>query len=203
MKKVFFTQRLFAYLIDYLVVSLVLIACITLIGLFIPANPKENEAYDNFAKSYEELLTNPNDKDINSFYKEQLDNMYIIEKSNVISLAFGIIINIAYFGAFQFLNNGQTLGKKVTKIRVVSNNSKYKYTYLTSVLRAAFTYSVFTNLIICAIFIIMKPTNYFIPYFIISFGAFIFNFANAILIAVKKDGRGLPDMICQTKVENI
>jgi uncharacterized RDD family membrane protein YckC len=201
MKKAFFTQRLLAYIIDFLIVYFVLIAFTSILTAMLPAKEKENKAYDDFMAAYEELLNNPSEEVVDNFYKEQTENIYTIEKSTVPTLIFGIIINVGYFGAFQYTNNGQTLGKKVTKIRVTAYDDKKKYGYLRSVIRACLTYGVFSNLMLCILFLICSPNNFLIPYGIVSILATIFKFATMIMIAFKKDGRGLPDLICSTKVE--
>ena len=41
-----------------------------------------------------------------------------MQKSSVIVLTASLVVTIAYFVVFQYLNKGQTLGKKLLKIKV-------------------------------------------------------------------------------------
>lgn len=201
MKRVYFTQRLFAYLIDFFIVYLILLVFSSIFTAIMPTNEKEEKAYEDFLSSYQEILTNPNEEKMDNFLAEQSESMYIIEKGTVPILLFGIIINLGYYGAFQYMNNGQTLGKKVLKIKVVSNDDKKKYTYAKSVLRAAFNFGVFSNIILCIVLLLFSAKTFLIPYYAVSVIAFLFRFATLIMIAFRKDGRGLPDLICGTIVD--
>lgn len=201
MKKVFFTQRLFAYLIDFFVVYFVLLIFSSIFSAILPANEKEDKAYDSFLNSYQEMLLNPTEDKADKFLSEQSENMYIIEKGTVPVLLFGVIINLAYCGAFQYMNNGQTIGKKLLKIRIVSKDDKKKYTYLKSTLRAALNFGIFSNTILCIILIVLSSKTFLIPYYAVSIMAFLFRLVTVIMVAFKNDGRGLPDLICGTVVD--
>ena len=147
------------------------------------------------------MLLNPTEDKADKFLSEQSENMYIIEKGTVPILLFGVIINLAYYGAFQYMNNGQTLGKKLLKIRIVSKDDKKKYTYLKSTLRAALNFGVFSNTILCIILIVLSSKTFLIPYYAVSIMAFLFRLVTIIMVAFKNDGRGLPDLICGTVVD--
>ncbi len=85
MKRVYFLQRLLAYIVDYLIVYLILFACISIFEIFVPMSSKVEKATDEFLESYNNLLLEPEKADLNKLY----DNMYIIEKDGVPTLLFG------------------------------------------------------------------------------------------------------------------
>jgi len=199
MKKVYFLQRLLAYIVDYLIITLILFACISIFEIFVPTSPKVEKATNDFLESYNNLLLDPENAKLDEFY----DNIYIIEKDGVPTLLFGIIINLAYFGAFQFYNKGQTFGKKLLKIKIARNSANDKYTYLVSVIRAALTYSSISNLLISLVFICLGSDIYIMPYMFINTIAGTFKIISIFMIVFRKDGRGLPDMICHTRVESV
>ncbi len=201
MKKVYFTQRAMAYLIDSIIIFFAVSLLLWLIGLFVPRNAKVEEAVESFTTAYEELLTNPNEENMLSFYEEQNKNIYIAEKDTVIELVLTLIIDIAYFGAFQFMNKGQTLGKKLMKLKVVSDDDK-NYSYGISILRTCLTYNLFSSAILSLILVICSAETFLIPYGIISLVSYTFRLITILMAAFRKDGRSLPDIICHTRVTN-
>ena len=200
MKEVYFTQRLIAYIVDFLIVGLLSSLLVTGVSLLLPKDDKYEKASESFMKEYEEVLKKNDTKSMMDFFENQKDNLYTIEKSSIIVYAFDIIIYAAYFGAFQFYNGGQTFGKKVTKIKVVGNKKKSDYNYGTSLLRTALNYGIFSKLLLILILLICNSSNYIIPLYGVEAVALIFNIVLIIMIALRKDGRSLSDMICHTKV---
>ena len=51
---------------------------------------------------------------------EYADILYKVNKANVNSNLLGLVIYVGYFVLFQFFNGGATIGKKLLKIKVVS-----------------------------------------------------------------------------------
>ena len=200
MKEVYFTQRLIAYLIDFLIVGVLSTLLISGVSMLLPKDEKYEKASESFLNEYEEVLKKSDVKSMTDFFENQKDNLYTIEKGSLIVYAFDIIIYAAYYGAFQFYNGGQTLGKKVTKIKVVGKDKKSDYTYASSLLRSAFNYGIFSKIILILILLICNSSNYMIPLYGVEFVATIFNLVLVIMIAFRKDGRSLSDMICHTKV---
>ena len=202
MKKIYFTQRLLAYVIDFFIVYLVIAACTGITGALVPAGEKVEKSEKELLEKYEELLKNPESEGAEKFLEDQKENIYNIGKYGVPTLIFGIIVNVGYFGAFQYMNKGQTLGKKIVKIKVEENNPEKKFNYIRSVIRACLTYNVITDLASVLVYLLLKPSNFLIPYVAISMIAFFFKIVTVCLIAFRKDGRGLPDFIAGTHVVN-
>lgn len=113
MKKANFYKRLVAYTIDMFIVGLV----ISIISY-------------NFDTTRLEKLSNKSIKLMNSFtngdissdkyFFEYADILYKVNKANVNSNLLGLVIYVGYFVLFQFFNGGATIGKKLLKIKVVS-----------------------------------------------------------------------------------
>ena len=202
MKKMYFTQRLMAYLIDFFIVYLVISLFTGVANMLVPTSEKVSKSEKELLEKYEELLKNPDNSNAEQFLDEQKENIYVIGRYEVPSLIIGIIVNIGYFGAFQFMNKGQTLGKKFVKIKVEENNPDKKVTYLKAVIRAGLTYAVISDGLYVLIYLFLKPSNFMVPYAIVSMIAFIFKVTTTIMIAFRKDGRGLPDFIAGTHVVN-
>lgn len=113
MKKANFYKRLVAYTIDMFIVGLV----ISIISY-------------NFDTTRLEKLSDKSIKLMNSFtngnissdkyFFEYADILYKVNKANVNSNLLGLVIYVGYFVLFQFFNGGATIGKKLLKIKVVS-----------------------------------------------------------------------------------
>ena len=202
MKKMYFTQRLMAYLIDFFIVYLVISLFTGVANMLVPTSEKVSKSEKELLEKYEELLKNPDNSNAEQFLDEQKENIYVIGRYGVPSLIIGIIVNIGYFGAFQFMNKGQTLGKKFVKIKIEENNPDKKFTYVKSVIRAGLTYAVISDGLYVLIYLFLKPSNFMVPYAIVSMIAFLFKVTTICMIAFRKDGRGLPDFIAGTNVVN-
>jgi len=244
MKEVYFVQRVAAYLIDIILVTLVSTMLISLVELAMPKNSQYIEAVDNYTKLTNEFLdkltesTNkkeekkeeekkeetvesseeeettsevveePKEEEtktestmvlLQEYMDSQQKNLYIIDKQSSLSSIFDIVLCIGYFGAFQFMNKGQTLGKKLCGIKVVSNGKK-KYTYALSILRSVLNYGLISKTLLIILFLFLNENNFLIPVGLVEMVAILFNLTLIIMAAFVKNGRTLSDIICGTKV---
>ena len=240
MKEVYFVQRVAAYLIDIILVTLVSTMLISLVELAMPKNSQYIEAVDNYTKLTNEFLdkltesTNKKEEEkkeetvesseeeettgevveepkeeetktestmvlLQEYMDSQQKNLYIIDKQSSLSSIFDIVLCIGYFGAFQFMNKGQTLGKKLCGIKVVSNGKK-KYTYALSILRSVLNYGLISKTLLIILFLFLNENNFLIPVGLVEMVAILFNLTLIIMAAFVKNGRTLSDIICGTKV---
>ena len=243
MKEVYFVQRVAAYLIDIILVTLVSTMLISLVELAMPKNSQYIEAVDNYTKltnefldkltestnkkeekkeeeKKEEIVESSDDEETTSevveepreetktestmvllqeYMDSQQKNLYIIDKQSSLSSIFDIVLCIGYFGAFQFMNKGQTLGKKLCGIKVVSNGKK-KYTYALSILRSVLNYGLISKTLLIILFLFLNENNFLIPVGLVEMVAILFNLTLIIMAAFVKNGRTLSDIICGTKV---
>ena len=100
---------------------------------------------------------------------------------------------------FAFLNNGQTLGKKIFKIKVVNKDGK-KPGIWNMILRSIWLYGIFTGIInVIGLYLFnVKVFNYTstsVNY--IYYGFIIICF---FMVMYRKDGKGLHDIIGKTSV---
>ena len=79
---------------------------------------------------YAEKLTDINEKYLSNeiteetYIQEYSNILYENQKINIISLSVTTVLTIGYFVVFQYMNNGQTLGKKLLHLRVVDANTQ-------------------------------------------------------------------------------
>lgn len=191
MKAPFF-KRLAAYIIDIIIVStIVLVICTAL-----PNKDKENE------NKLQELSTQLMNKeiDVNKYMNEYQDLIYSNNKNEIIELTINLVITIAYFVVFQYMNKGQTIGKKLLKIKVIDNNTKKEVSIIKGLLRSILVFNIISSTVSVSLINILSKKTYMSTYLTINEIETIFIIVTAILILYRKDGRGLHDMIANTMV---
>ena len=191
--KPYFFPRLVAYIIDILLVSVV---C-TGIMFLIP----ENKNYNKYVKEYEGIQTDLIQEKItkDEYIHKAADIVYDIDYSNVVSMIIEIVAIILYFVVFQFYNKGQTLGKKLMRLRVVSTDDK-NVTLNQMAYRSLIINAVLINILILAALLFLGKDYYYYISSCLQFLAGIIIFITLMMILFRKDGRGLHDVIVGTKV---
>jgi len=196
------SKRISAYLIDILFVF-ILIGLITGIKYINPYYEKYNNAY----QEYNDLLEDYSKEKIEEkeFTKGYNETYYLISKYSV---SYNIVIIcglILYFGVFQKYNNGQTLGKKIMKIQVVSTDNEKKVDLFKMILRTIPMYYIYIGSIVPIILnnllLLFVHKNQYVTFVsTISYIFLIINIVSFILVLKRKDQRGIHDLISNTKV---
>ena len=109
-----------------------------------------------------------------------------------------VSLSIAYFIVFQYLNKGQTIGKKLLGLKVVEegNNPSLK----SMILRTIIIDSIFSGIVGIILLYVLNKNIYYTGYYILSFFELAFVFISALLILYRKDKKGLHDLIAHTEV---
>lgn len=111
-------KRILAYLIDIFIV----ICIATILTIFIPVS----EEYTNQMNELNAVLEDYSSGDISETeYLEKFNDIsYIVNKESVQVSIVSVVLSTIYFVVLVYYMNGQTFGKKIMKIQVVSANSK-------------------------------------------------------------------------------
>lgn len=191
MKATFF-ERLGAYVLDTIIVSLIF-SLITLgFGSYTSSTEKLMEELDN--KLINAEITNQ------EYLEEYQELLYDYQKENVFQTGISLALTIAYYVVFQYMNKGQTIGKKLLGIKVVDKNTKEPVTILKGLLRSLLICSIISTTVgIIAIYIVGKE-NYFMVYTPFLMLEMIFLLITIMFVLYKKDGRGLHDIMASTMV---
>ncbi len=191
--KAYFMQRFGAYIVDILLVS----TLFTLITMFIPANKNLTNATEEQVKLWETSLKGEvSSKD---YLVETVKLDYKIQRNQVPYSILELVFVILYFIVFQFYNKGQTLGKKLFKIRVVREDGS-NVTMNDLALRSLLSLSLVSS-ILTMIFCIAGSLNvYTVSSLIIEVIQTILMIVTVVMVLVRNDGRGLHDLIGSTKV---
>ena len=186
-------KRILAYLIDIFIV----ICIATILTMFIPVS----EEYTNQMNELNAVLEDYSSGDISETeYLEKFNDIsYIVNKESVQVSIVSVVLSTIYFVVLAYYMNGQTFGKKIMKIQVVSANSK-KLTMNNYLIRSLIVDSILMNTISIVTILFLEKSSYLKVYDVIStiFGAvYVIIFA---MILFRQDGRGLHDLLANTKV---
>lgn len=192
MKKATFGQRLLAYLID---------ACIVLIISSMVTSSFSTKKLESLQKDLEEVVTNYTQGEISmdEYLEQTQDLSYEIEKSSTTINIVYVVISIGYFIVFQYLNKGQTLGKKLMKIRIVNQEEK-EPNIIQMILRTCITNEILPKILIIVFVTFVSKNNFLSIYSVITVLTYAFIIITVFMILYRKDKLGLNDIIAKTKV---
>ena len=189
-------KRILAYMIDIFVIT-----CLTtLITYFIP----ENKEYNASLKEYTDLIKEYSNENISKkdFLESTNNIVYKMNKESIPTTIVTTVLSLGYFVVLAYFMNGQTLGKKIMKLQIISDNNN-KLTMNNYLLRGFLFNSILMNILGIIAIIFLNKTTYITTNDIITYifsGLYIITFG---LILFRQDGRGLHDLIAHTKVIDI
>ena len=186
-----FFQRLGAYFIDILLLSLLL----GIVGYGLPDNTKD---VTDKMEVLEEKLVN-NEISLEDYLKEYYVLLYDVQSSSKLANGISLVLTIAYFVVFQTLYNGQTLGKKLLRIKVV-NNDNNPASMIQILVRSLFMLSIFSSLFGIVMLFILPKDIYIYSYLGVISIESLFIIISIIFVLYRKDKRGLHDVIARTMV---
>ena len=135
------------------------------------------------------------------YLEESIPLIYQIQKSGIVVNGMLLTLNIGYFVVFQYLNKGQTIGKKLMKIKVTEKGKDPSLKAM--ILRTFVTNSIFSGLFCILLLFILNKDTYYYGYYIVSMIEMIFVFVSALFILYRKDKLGLNDLIAKTEVNDL
>lgn len=144
---------------------------------------------------YKEIITEINKE----FDLIANDYIYILNKKGVFSSIITLICTILYFGILQYVFKGQTIGKKLFKLKVVSASQK-KINILNYLLRTLIINDVLLNSVSISFLLLSTKTIYNTANTIIGTIISIVQAIIIFLVMTREDKRGLHDLLFNTKV---
>ena len=191
-------KRIVAYIIDYLLITLISTALVYITFI----NPRYDE-YVEASEKYNEIAQDYYGREIDAteFSKEISEISYELNSSGYVYTIGNIIIIFLYYGVFVYFTNGQTLGKRIMGIKIVSNKGK-KLKIYNYFIRAFILNGVILNL--CTLIAIcFKESTYLTVYNAASNFDMILMIVLFLMILFWKEGRGLHDILAGTKVIDV
>lgn len=188
-----FIQRLLAFIFDvFLISTIVSFVCMPFLDYDSIENLSEN-ATQVFADYNEGKI------DTETYISSASSILYRLAKKQGLMSLVTIFLNVLYFVVYQFYNKGQTIGKKLLGIKIVSNDSK-ELTMNNYIYRSFLVNSVLADIIIFAFVIFASETVWFNGVGVIGAINYTLLFICGLMVVLNKEGRGLHDLVGNTKV---
>lgn len=189
-----FIRRFSAYLIDYLII-VVIISLISMPFVDTKKTEKLDKEANEILEKYQKGEITPDE-----YLERYSDVYYSLSRSVGIMTFISIIIYIIYYVVFQLYNKGQTIGKKLMKIKVISIDGDLTMNQM--IFRAFIVNMILLNIINFALIIFAPKIIYTGVSAVLSMIQYIIMFIS-IIMATTKDGRTIHDRITHTSVVNI
>ena len=157
-------KRIIAFVIDVVIISLV----VSLINL-LPIDPYQEKYKDTYEK-YNEVVKKSSEDGSHDYKDEIIELNYEVYKYRTYSSIISATALILYFGVVPVVMNGQTIGKKMMKIKIVKEDDKLTINDLA--LRSLLANGIAMTFIELALIFLIKDTPYFITISILSFVQF-------------------------------
>lgn len=185
--------RIVAFFVDLIILSLIL----SLLTFWIPTSKSYEEAIEN----EDTIITSYRKGDITpeEFFNKYFENSYVKDKEKVIISVVSIILSLGYFGTFAYYNDGQTLGKKMLKIKVVDLDNK-KASHLSLMLRTLIVNGVLVSILSCIIIMLITKYDYFYTIGLLQVIQTIIMISSLFMVAFRNDKKGIHDLLAKTKV---
>lgn len=190
-----FNRRFFAYIIDIFIVLVIA----NLITMFIPISEKTQDYYKELQTTQKKMYDK--EIDVKEYTDIVLEDNYNISKGTVLISLTSIIIYILYFVVYQVYNNGQTVGKKLMKIKVKSTTDE-SLSINTMLFRALIIYGVAANIINLILILLLKKELYLSISNTINIIQSLIVIISVFMILFSKQKRGIHDIITKTEVVN-
>ena len=192
LNKVFLTQRLFAYFFDTLIV---LIVASLLASPFINAD-KIKDLEDKYYTLIKESSSN---KISSSQFNTDIVNVgYDLAVQNGMITIINVIVGVLYFVVLQVKMGGQTLGKKIVKIKVISNEGDLSYNQM--IFRSFIANSILLDIITILFLMFSSRSTYFSCVIFFTFIQYLITFSSLIMILYSKRGLAVHDKLVHTRV---
>lgn len=192
-EKALFVQRFVAFLLDIFILS----SIASLISYpFLDA-----KSIDKLNKNSSEVIEKytTGEIDMDTYVDEVKGISYqLSQKQGVVSLV-TLFLAVLYFIVYQYYNNGQTIGKKLMKIKVVSSTDK-EITMNSFIFRSLIVNSILVDMISFAIVIFGNETAYFYGVAICGIIKYTLLLICGFMVMWSKSGLGLHDRIAHTTV---
>lgn len=191
--KAMFSQRVLAFIIDFILLSIIT----SLIVMFVPVNDTAAELYEEqnrVLKGYTEGTVS-----MEEYVNQMVDLGYDISKQTVIVSIVTIVISLLYYVVYPCYNNGQTLGKKLMKIKIKKTNDK-ELTMNDLLVRGMINNSILVNIITVALVLFLSKDLYLSVSSLLSSIQYLVLIISLIMIAFTKNAQGLHDKIVNTEV---
>jgi len=191
-----FFKRACAYIFDILILS-VLVSLLSYLPILNPNREQYSEKYNELIMVREQL--DKNEISLDEFEQAYKPIAYELYRLNTNYVVIDLVCVLLYFVVFQYFFDGQTLGKRLFQIKIVSNNDE-PLTILNYFLRAIVLSNVLISIALQCIVHFMSVDSYYEVYQNVNLVGSLILYIIVAMVLVRYDGRGLHDFVGNTKV---
>lgn len=167
------------------------------------------EEYESFYICFkdivpEEEITNEIKNNLSKSIKEREvelrnENAYKINKYNIGQSIIGIILYILYFGIFQYFFKGQTIGKKIFRLKVVRIDDN-KVSLISYIIRSILICEIIITGIDLLLLVLLNESSYIVSNYWVLQIKYLYEIAFIIVMIIRDDNRSIHDLLLKTKV---
>ena len=192
-EKALFIQRFAAFILDVFIVSMVA-SMIAYPFLDMNSIDKLSESSTQIVEDYMKQEIS-----IEEYTNESISVSYEMARKQGILSLITIFLNVLYFVVFQIKNDGQTIGKKLLKIKISSNDGS-QLTMNQMIFRSLIINSILIDMVNFCILLFTNQTAYFYGVGILSMVQFIMIAASGFMVMFSDKRQGIHDLIAHTDV---
>lgn len=191
-EKALFFQRLMAFLIDVLIVSL--------LTSFLSNPFVDNKKIEKLSEDVVNLVEKYGEKEIDTkkYVADYINISYDLAKENGKIVIIQILLGIGFYIIVPLYSNGQSVGKKLLKIRVVSENGELTSNQL--VFRSFIANALLVDILSLMFLIFASRSMYFYLLAIFKLIQYIITFISIVLVIYSKKGLAIHDKLVHTRV---
>lgn len=193
--KTLFIQRLVAFLID----SAIVVFAASLIATPFINSDKIIELNDKSVKLMEDYKNNKISN--NEYLAEYMNITYDTAKNEGIISLISVVLGLVFFVVVPLYKNGQTIGKKVLRIKIISDTGELTMNQL--IFRAFIANSILIDLLSVILMMFLSKNNYFYCYGLFMIIQYLITALSVFLIICRKDGKAVHDLLVRTQVVRI
>ena len=188
--KASFFKRVSAYVIDYIIIMIALLGITASMNIGSDITDDINDLTNEYRNG--EIT-------IEEYTEKVLPLNYELTKRKLPANIATVVVFIGYYVIFAYFNKGQTLGKKICKIKVVNIDGD-KPNIWNMLIRSLFIYGIVSCAysIICTSFLPIKVFTYSYKW-VVNIETMVL-FVCFLMAMYRKDGKGLHDLVSKTNV---
>ena len=192
--KALFSQRFVAFMIDLILVSFIT----SLVTAIIPTNSSIDKLYNQQVKIVENYTSRK--ITMQEYVNQLVDINYDIAKQTGIITLVSIAISLLYYVLYVYKNDGQSIGKKMMKIKIQKKDKDKELTMNDLLFRTMILQGTLVSIIgFCTILFLDKDT-YLATNSLLNLIQYSILIISFFLIAFTKERQGLHDMVAKTEV---